>query len=329
MRTLVVLGILVGAAGGAAVAAAVGADGAVPADLGAPPLCEASAVLRAPWAPARVIVADNEVDDRLFLFDLVDGRLVGQRPLGLPGRKERAHDVEALAWLGNTLAVVGSHSPGKDGAPRPKRARIAWYARGPADELRRAGGIEGTAALREATRGRDACLAALFVAPPPPLAADVCAAIAAASGAINIEGALALTPPAAPAAAPRLWLGLRAPLADGRAILLRLADPPRAFRFDAAALIDLGARGVRDLAVDDTQLYVIAGGAGDDGPRSRLVRVPRGALQPGALLRPGDAGLPVPDHAEGVLPLGPGEVLVVIDVDDCRTPARQLRVALP
>ncbi len=323
------------------------ADAAAPTELGAPPLCEASAVLRAPWAPARVLVADNEVNDQLFVFDLADGRLVHPRALAISGKKEGVHDIEALAAFGDKLVVVGSHSRNKQGEARPKRARIALYPPpGTGDTLQGPAILDGAAVLRETAKGRDACLAALFVAPAPARAAEVCAALSGATAAVNVEGAVALAAapaatgvpagpgtPLAPAARtaspPRLWLGLRSPLAEGCAILLRLADPPRAFRFDAAALVDLGGRGVRDLAVDDTQVYVLAGGPGDDGPPSRLVRLPRGALVPGARLVPGDDGVPVPDHAEGVLPLAANEALLVIDVDGCSTAARQLRVVLP
>ena len=76
----------------------------------------------------------------------------------------------------------------------------------------------------------ETCLSALFVSPPPALAREVCAALLQAERqasparceTFNIEGAVGVPNESG---ADRLWLGLRSPLVEGHAVLLRLAEP--------------------------------------------------------------------------------------------------------
>lgn len=79
-------------------------------------VCEASAVV---LQGERFLVADNEVDDRLFSFD---------RNFGDRKEVRLAHpieDIEALALDNHGgLWVVGSHSRNKSGEPQPERDRI-------------------------------------------------------------------------------------------------------------------------------------------------------------------------------------------------------------
>ena len=296
----------------------------------APSLCEASAVLAAPWDAGLVLVGDNEVDDQLYAFAREGERLVFRRSIPLP-KEGRPHDIEALAAVAGQLLVVGSHGRARNGEPKPKRARLAFYAPGGAgDALRLVRALDDAARLDAARRDPAACLAALFVSPAPAQAGAVCRALVAAAP--QIEGAAAFAGPGS--AAPRVWLGLRTPLVEGRAVLLRLTPDLEQLRFDAIALADLGGRGVRELAVSGGMLAGIAGDGGDGGAPSRLWLVPLSDVRDGAALAP-NWGEVLPGDAEGLLPLAAGAI-VVVDVErtgggstPCSAPARQLFVTWP
>lgn len=300
------------------------------APLVAPSLCEASAAIAAPWDPGLVLVGDNEVDDQIFAFAREGERLVFRRALALP-KEGRPDDIEALAAVGGQLLVVGSHGPAKSGEPRPRRARLAFYGPdGAGGSLRLVRALDDAARLDAARRDPAACLATLFVSPAPAQAGAVCRALVAAAP--QVEGAAAFAGPGS--AAPRVWLGLRTPLVEGRAVLLRLTPDLEQLRFDAVALADLAGRGVRELAVNGETLAGIAGDRADGGASSRLWQVSLSDVFDGARLAP-SWGEVLPDDAEGLLPLAAGAI-VVVDVErtgggstPCSAPARQLFVAWP
>ena len=300
------------------------------APLVAPALCEASAALAAPWDPALVLVADNEVDEQLFAFAHEGERLVFRRALALP-KEGRPHDTEALAAVGGQLLVVGSHGPSRSGEPKPKRARLAFYEPdGAGGALRLVRALDDAARLDAARRNLAACVDGLFVSPAPLQAGAVCRALVA--GAPQFEGAAALSGP--DGGAPRVWLGLRTPLVEGQAVLLRLTPGLEQLRFDAVALADLEGRGVRELAVSGGTLAGIAGQPTDGGPPPRLWLTPAAGLRDGATLAP-RWGETLPHGAEGLL-LVPGGAIVVVDVNRagggasaCSGPARQLFVRWP
>jgi hypothetical protein len=82
-------------------------------------------------------------------------------------------------------------------------------------------------------------------------------------GAVNIEGMTA-----APGGG--LFIGFRNPLPEGKAILVRLANPNevlegRPARFDEPRLLDLGGLGIRALSSHRGRLVLIAGPALDKG----------------------------------------------------------------
>lgn len=91
-----------------------------------------------------------------------------------------------------------------------------------------------------------------------------------------------------------MWVGLRAPLVSAvpghpdkkaAAILMQMKDAA-AYRFDAVALLDLGGRGVRELASDDNWVWGIAGPAPDAGDPFKLWRFPIEQLKPEAVITP-------------------------------------------
>ncbi|MEZ4474370.1 MAG: DUF3616 domain-containing protein [bacterium] len=312
-----------------------------------PPLCEPSALLAVGGA---LLAGDNE-REALYALD-AEGQVL--RALPLP---DAPHDVEALAAWGDHLVVVGSHSRGsarKGCEIKARRLAILVARLGKAGleggRLISVDGVldggldkrvrQGLAQLRaDSLASPGACLRGWFDGAPAG-AAEVCQAMVAAEGSaafdaaacartLNIEGAVVL--------AGRLWLGLRAPVVGGHAVLLRVAgtrpDALDALRFDAVARLDLGGMGVRELTVVGDGLAGIAGPEAD-GPGFRLFRLPASAVVPGASAAP-TAWAAAPDDTEGLAP-GPGGLRYVVDgaqdPDDssrCRAPGRLGVLPLP
>ncbi len=237
--------------------------------LGTAPLCEASAIHRVPGVPGEWLVADNEVRTHLFAFTEAGGRLVPSpsHDLGWPGGVKGPKDIEALAGDANELIVVGSHHRGGGCLPNKGRARRQLlrihFVGGRPFEASIVSGQAVVEALQQPNATVASCQKALFAGPPPPHSAEVCQALLAAEKAggradcstLNIEGAATLPSADGPS---QLWLGLRSPLAGGRAILLRVDSKAGALRFDAAALLPLGGRSIRALAADGDRLFGLA-----------------------------------------------------------------------
>ena len=282
--------------------------------LGAAPLCEASALEE---VQGGYLVADNEVHQSLFLFTDRGGQLVDPREVELP-RRQRPHDIEALAISQDTLLVVGSHSRKRDCESSPSRQSLLW--------ARWSGGTLAPIAFHDdapVPADATACLQRFFVSPAPEGAREVCAAIAEAEAraargdcgaTLDIEGAAAIDG--------RFWLGLRAPLVRGRAVLLRVAGVG-ALRADLVRTVDLGGRGIRSLTAHDGELWGIAGPSDDARAPHRLFRAPAA----------GEAILSaeLPASSEGLVIRG-GRAWVVIDgargQPVCDEPSRQHRVPI-
>ncbi|OIP28741.1 MAG: hypothetical protein AUK47_29180 [Deltaproteobacteria bacterium CG2_30_63_29] len=275
--------------------------------LGRPPLCEPSALARAPWDPALALVGDNELDDTLFAFSLEDGSLQGQHDLELP-KGVRPHDLEAMVALGpDELVFVGSHSRNKHCERRPKRHRLQSITL--ADDGSWLPGHSIDTDADELFASLESCAAAF---PAGALAQTTCTALVDAREradqgekpceALNIEGAAQV--------ADRIWLGLRGPQLDGKALLLRLVWPTDTLRFDGVATVDLAGAGVRELAATAEQLYVISGPQ-QDGGEFALWSLPLTALEADTALVPTKLRA-LPPSSEGLL-LTDTDALVVID----------------
>lgn len=266
----------------AALGAAAGCAGSTaataPADEGVfAGFCEASAVI---VADGRVLVGDNEADDRLFTFD---EHLVPGEPTRLSPPVE---DIEALLLTPGGLAVVGSQSANKDGEPQPERERVRL-----ADGRIVRPDLTGCSPC-EAARGR-----------PPK------------RGGLSIEGAAYWND--------AVWLGVRSPVVDGSALLLRMTDTWTVAEVVPVALDGLG---VRDLTVEGGRLWIAAGPSDDRGGPHRLYALDA----PGAAAR---ASIALPDGTEGITRVG-GAWLTVQDGDGkpgkpCASPARWKRLASP
>lgn len=177
-------------------------------------------------------------------------------------------DIEAVAHDGDRLWVVGSQSTTKKGKVHPAREQSGYL---------------GEPTRRVDFAGCPACEAARGRAPE--------------DGGLNVEGAAVL--------AGRRWLGLRAPLVDGKAPLLMLT--PDGGAVERTDLLDLGGYGVRELTPWRGGLLVVAGPVSDEAAPHRLYWLPdiQGAPKP----------LPVelPASTEGLAAAEDGDTILVTD----------------
>jgi hypothetical protein len=312
--------------------------------LAAPSLCEASAILATPSDEGLVLVADNEVDDQLYRFAIAGNGLGAGTVLAMPGPKDaRPDDIEALARLGNEIVVVGSQSRNKECVVRPKRQRIRRLVSADGGALKETGAVvDANKTWRDALQNEGAkCLSTLFTASTPAGADRFCKALVAAEKlaaldgkhcqeVANVEGAFGTTDG-------RLWLGLRAPLVDGNAVLLRLAGGASELRFDRVTLLRLDGRGIRELAVAGEQLYGIAGPMLDCAEPFALFRLSAAAAVGGGEPQVEILRADLVTSSEGLLVRGK-RAYVVVDGDEpaegdttgtCRSPAQWYTFDLP
>lgn len=310
--------------------------------LGSWPLCEASAAARDPSSPRRVWIADNERSDLLFAFELGPHGLGSMRQVEIPGG-EGIRDVEALVASAGDLLLVASHSLDKRCEFRPKRWQLRWL-RAEAGRLREVGALDSSAQHVRIASGPAGCVGALFGASAPAGARAFCEVLARSEAnvaparcqALDIEGAAAL--PAAPDgrdSEPRIWLGMRSPRVAGRAILVRLAQDSTSLRFDGIASIDLGGRGIRELAYANGTLWGIAGPVSDAREHFTLWGIPAASLVPGAMLAEPTTQRPLPPAAEGLVIDGDRAIVFTDGVsrrdgsETCEVGSSQTVIALP
>jgi hypothetical protein len=216
-------------------------------------------------------------------------------PLGPLALATPIDDIEALAPVGDDVWVVGSQSTTKHDKVRPLRERI---------------GLLGHAPIAPDFTGCPACVGARGI--PPQL------------GGFNIEGAMVLDD--------HLWLGLRSPVVEGKALLVDMGgtaaqgDGPRSA--ERVVPIDLGGRGVRELVATNDGFYVIAGPVRDED-------VPHELWWFSSVDRPGTRlDVRLPPSTEGIAPMPDGTAVLVTDGDGkpgsvCAKPATWRRIALP
>lgn len=213
------------------------------------------------------------------------------KPLGTVALGGSVDDLEALAPSPAGLWLVGSQSTNKDAEARPLRERIALLGHPPF-----APDLSACAACVDA-RGR---------APN--------------AGGLNVEGAAWH--------GGKLWLGLRAPLVGGRALMLETEATPAAARVTRVVPIDLGGQAVRDLAAWKGGLLVVAGPVSD----TDAAHTAWWLSAPDAV--PQRLPLALPPSAEGLAVNDAGVALVVTDGDGksgrpCKEPATWMHVTLP
>jgi hypothetical protein len=337
--------------------------------LGGQPPCEASAALivDCPDGVGRcLLVGDNEVRRDLFLYRLDgNGRPVGHgqvMTLDLSDNDELS-DIEALTRSANgKLLVFGSHGRKSDCDAAKKRRRLgivqALDPQPIAVEVRQSDKIECSNLFVDDIRDQPLIQAVCGAierteADAEAVAKDLkdkridedearrrCNAITP----YNAEGAVDI---ATIGSKPDLWIGLRSPLlpshpAEPRrrdlALLLHLRDLD-AYRFDRVAVADLDGRGIRDLAVADGWIWLIAGPAQDlsagDAQPFQLRRFRADELSRDAIVRPELVRDDLPTSSEG-LALLDDQAIVVIDGDQgkdcggsCAIASRYLVLSLP
>lgn len=263
-------------------------------------MCEASGVVDLPCPDAAAVgcllIADNEVRDRLFLYRWGTSGLdvASRRPIDLPAP---ISDIEALARTQDgEVLVYGSHSRNKDCEGRANRRRFLGL------RIDVAGASPGAVPLATTSIGVDS--EKLFGTSPSGVLARVASAFTQAEGAaergdcaqaLDIEGAVVV--------GQEVWLGLRAPLVDGFAALVRHDAASGRLRFDDARLLDIRGRGLRGLTRHGGFVYGLSEGT--------LWRFPASALASETTI-PVARVADVPPHSEGVV-VREGRALVVQD----------------
>lgn len=243
-------------------------------------LCDASAAIA--LDAQHFVVADDE-HNRLTVFKRGTPAAVREVDLGKFLRADKESDLEGAARVGDRIYWIASHARNSAGKRREDRHRFFATA------------IKG-ATVEPVGTPYTALLEDLLASPALarlPLAAAAQLAPEARDG-FNIEG-LATAPDGS------LLIGLRNPVPDGRAVVLPLLNPADLVagrgpaRFGTPASLDLGGRGVRDLAHVGTGYLIVAGPTGDEGSfalyrwsgraSDAAVRVPieLGSLRPEAL----------------------------------------------
>jgi hypothetical protein len=228
-------------------------------------LCDASA---GAYDGRELWVADDESNE-LHRFRL-DGTPTTRVDLSSihPSMAGKEADLEGAATVSGRVWWVGSHDRGKGTTPRTERQRLFTIDEPPVlhvDLLDRLEAHDELGPLLKATHG----------------------ITSKATDGFSIEGL-------APAHDQALWVGMRAPLVDGEALLARFDLASHSV--DALHRVDLDGRGIRALAHDGSDgLWVVAGppaDAGDfalfhlrPGAAPQPVSVPLGSLRPEGLVR--------------------------------------------
>ncbi len=294
------------------------------------PVCEPSAALTIDCPDSGrqcLLVADDDVTDRLFLFRLPDSALALVGPLSLPLPRPTVDDIEALARLdGQNILLFGSHSRKKNCKPVRDRERFQVI-------RMTLEGLQAPDRFVQAPPGGAAELLKADAKAASPLLRALALALEEAesrakqarrdrnrgacdkANAIDVEGAVAIGN-----GSREVWVGLRKPQVTlaGKtwSVLLRIENLQRT-RFDQVVLLDLQGRGIRELALDGDSLWGIAGGPLEDQENFVLWRVPARDLQPDALLQP-EIVRALPPLAEG-LALLEDKVVVFVDANAGRS----------
>ena len=238
----------------------------------------------------RVVVASDE-DNRLRVYDPSASQPAitawdASPWLHLSGRNLEC-DLEGAARVGNRIYWIGSHGRNKDGKYRSNRHRffatdVTETPQGP--QLRSIGTPCSTLVTALLT---NAALASLHLDTAAALPPD-------SKGGLSIE-ALAARPDGS------LWIGFRGPLAKGKALLIPLLNPDavlegHAPHFGPPTRLDLGGRGLRDMAWTGSEWILVAGATGGEQKGTKLFRWNGESRSPSTLDLPGLKNL----HIEAV-----------------------------
>lgn len=320
---------------------------AAPSALGQHPLCEASAALivDCPGGSGQcLLVGDNEERKSLFLFKIENGQ-VHTQPLEIVklnlNTDAELSDIEALTVLPDgEIGVFASHSRKTNCKAEKNRRRfgiievlnptstevvVAATKRIGCDSIIEADS-KGDLLVQAVCETIDAVesQADTIEQAVENKTLDKAAAKNQCNEVLpyNAEGAVNL----ASTGTPDVWVGLRAPLLGKHpaepekkdlAILLHMKNQ-KSYVFDRVAVLDMGGRGVRDLAVSDGSVWVIAGPPEDlaDGVTVpfELRRFPVDVLSRSDVIEPDLIAPDLPTSSEGLALLS-GQAIIVIDGD--------------
>jgi hypothetical protein len=278
-------------------------------------------------------VADNEVEKQLFLYEVVARenslRLENRQEVSfeqLPSVEEgedfALSDIEALASLpSGEVLIYGSHSRNKRCDTKKDRRIFAHGVLNQAaiytgsiapiqskkHSCKRLFGDKRDIIMQKVCDAIEHSQSRADVAAEKPSASEQQSACEL-EPAFNLEGAVAIPDETGEA---RIWIGLRAPLVDGHAILLRQVEDRETFSFDAAVFIDLQEFGVRELTFAKGKIFGIAGPSADGDAAHFLWSGDASALSHGATFAPANLGS-LPNSAEG-LEIVNDDVFVLLD----------------
>jgi hypothetical protein len=210
--------------------------------------CDASGAI--PLDERRFAVADDE-DNVLRIYDAErGGSPIESFDLSSALSIEGEADIEAATRLEDRAYFLTSHGRTRAGAVDPNR--FLFFATD-VPSAGRPAAIVG-APYRALADG--------LVAAPGLARFDLRGALA--RGELELEGLTAATDAG-------VWIGFRRPIPEGRALIVRLANPGElvvggAPRFDAPHALNLDGLGVRGLSSWRGQYLIIAGPAGNGGP---------------------------------------------------------------
>ncbi len=318
--------------------------------LGGHPVCEASAALivKCPEESDRhcLLVGDNEKEKNLYLFGIDGAQLTNgfiqkislKRLPHSGGGKFEIGDIEALSRLpSGEVLVYGSHSRNK--RCKKKGGERRFFAKASLSK----DGLDPNSAFT--FKAKPHSCESLFGKNPNPDMQKVCAEVnrtellaekakkaetrklqekkCNADPAFNLEGAVAV--PDADGGA-RLWIGLRAPLVDGKAVLLRQVKDLDEFKFDGVAFVELGGRsdfpnyGIRELTLSGDRIWGIGGPPSDPSkdqkkPHHTLWNFAADRLKNGAVIKKVTEKGTLPTSSEG-LAIHEGRAFVLIDGDE-------------
>lgn len=214
-------------------------------------MCDASA--GAALGTNLFVAADDEGNELRIYHTELDGFPVSVLDVSAFLRLQGKHpetDLEGAAWLGERIFWIGSHGRNREGKERPNRQ--TFFATTPII-------TDGGMRLVPFGFSYKRLLKDLTTDPRlRPFRLDEASRRAPkAEGALNIEGLCAFGRDA-------LLIGFRNPIPNGRALLVPLLNPHAVVlgeraRLGAPIRLDLGGRGVRDLANWKDKILILAG----------------------------------------------------------------------
>ena len=204
------------------------------------------------WPSMKHFVIVNDETSELLIYERSRSGLPKQRlniRKHLDLKKKEEADLEAMARVGSTFYVIGSHSRDNEGKKQKERRAFMGFSLEPEAGLFRLQ-VEGkpyddlmSDLLKDPSMAHLSLESAYRQAGDDPKG-------------LNIEALCA-------GANNSLWIGFRGPLIDGKALMVQLSNPQRVCfgtqaRFGGYALLDLGGQSIRGADSLGEDILIIA-----------------------------------------------------------------------